>query len=196
MSAYNDLSTTGPLFEMQAAIEARLQLAFPLNRFQHEILPAAVTPAMWSELARRTPMITLGFLGMKADAASGRQFKARAEWRVVPVIRNPAGARARLLGDRNGPGQLGISQVAVAALHGMTIPNVGIVEVTDVANLWAEGYADEHAALSGITLSVLCGVAPALATTDPDFLRLGVTWAFDPGTADAASSSIKTREGT
>lgn len=189
MNPYADLTAAGPLFQMQQAIAARLQLAFPPPRFHHDILPAAPTPSMWSDLARRTPLIALGFVGVRpALPNEARGFQARAEWRVVPVIRNAAGARARLLGDLQGPGQLGLLQVAIAALHGMTIDGVGAVEVTDAANLYAEGYADEAAALSGVTLGVTFALATAGGPDAPRLLRLVTGWTF--GAATAAESNI------
>jgi len=188
VNPYAELTADGPLFLAQSAIAARLQLAFPAPRFNHEILPAAVTPAMWSELARRTPMIALGFVGIRPSAQSGRQMHGRADWRVVPVIRNAAGPRARLLGDRQGPGQLGVMQVAIAALQGMSIPGVGTAEVGDATNLYADGYADEHAALSGISVSVPFSLHVA-ASLD-DLLTVGVTWAFG-AEGTAASSTIQ-----
>jgi hypothetical protein len=188
------LTEDGPLFAVHAAIAARLAQAFPPGRFHHEILPAAVTPSMWADLARRTPLIALGFVGLRPERG-GRHFEARAEWRVVPVLRNPAGARPRLLGDRQGPGQFGLLQVAIAALHGLQIPGWGTAEITEATNLYAEGYADEHAALSGITVSVRITLVPAPAAGALDeFLRQSVRWAFDPDRPDAATDTLNLRE--
>lgn len=195
VSAYADLTSSGPLFAMHEAIAARLRLAFPPARFNHEILPAALTPPMWSDLTRRTPMVALGFVGIRLIEPNGsRLFRARAEWRVVPVIRNPAGPRARLLGDSQGPGQLGLIQVAIAALHGLAVPDVGDINVTDAGNLYAEGYADEAAALTGVTISGVFNLLPGDGSDIADFLRHAADWAFEADGAAVAGQTINLRE--
>lgn len=172
-----DLMAAGPLFAMQQGLQARLRAFFPASHFDFGIVPARLTPAGWVRLVRRTPWLGLGWRGIQPDPASGRMFKGKGEWTVFAVVKNEHSPLARLVGDSRGPGQLGVVQVAMLALHGFEIRDVGHVEVQGVANLQAEAWTDEASEIAGINISVNF----ALSQTPPDeFLRLGVEWAFDP----------------
>lgn len=172
------LSTDGRLPAMADALAARLKGIFPTSHFAHQIVPAGMTPKVWSDLTARTPFIGLGWRGVEPDPNSGRLFRGRAEWTVFAVVRNPSSPRARLLGDATAPGTIGMAQVAAAWLHGWHVPDCGPIEVQGIAALSADGWKDEAAEVTALNIRVpftLVGLEQL-----EDFLRLGVTWEFDP----------------
>lgn len=204
MSVFSDLTAAGPLFLMQAALAARLQAAFPPREFQHDVVPARLTQAGWARLLQRTPFVGLSWTGMKPGTASGRHLDAAANWTVFLASKNSAGPKLGLLGDRMGPGQLGLAQVAAFALQGYTIPGAGTVRVDDVANLYADSWGEEAGTLTGINISIgfklqqLGGEAPAPGvshdTSIDDYLRHAATWRFDGASTDAAADTINLRD--
>lgn len=190
MNVTDDMLAAGPLLGAQAALAARLRAYFPTPRFVHAALPPRLTKANWSDLLRRTPFVGLGWEALRPDVASGRILAARAQFLVVLVVRNLASHEARLMGDRVAPGLLGMVQVAAAALHGWTILGtpgraepVGDVRVEGVANLHADDWSDEAAAMAGLSISV--GVNMATPDRLDELLRLGALWQIDDA-ADGA----------
>lgn len=59
----------GTLATIGRALQARLQLVFPLTLFQHSFVPAKVTAKEWMKLTTRTPFIGLGGDERRAHAA-------------------------------------------------------------------------------------------------------------------------------
>lgn len=195
VNIYASLVAAGPLHAMHAALTARLKLAFPTTHFGHHTLPARITLPVWQKITRRTPAICLGWNGFDRGKDAGRVLRANAKWSVLGATRNEAGVEPRLLGDALGAGQIGVAQVAAAALHGMAIRDVGTVAVTGATNLVIEGLLDEHAALTGIDITVNFDLRPAPATGDIDeFLTGAADWRLAPLDTAAASDVIPLRE--
>ncbi|WP_439596461.1 hypothetical protein [Falsiroseomonas sp.] len=194
MNLYQSLTQAGPLFAMFAGIEARLQAAFPPREFEHAVMPPRLSPSAWAKLVRRMPFVGLGFVGATPSAASGRRFDAGADWTLVMVNQNSRGHRERLLGDSLGIAQLGMAQVAAAALHGLTIPAVGTVSVTSLGNLWVEGWEAEGANVTGLNLRCGFSLVPAGDGTLDDFLRHAADWRIAEGEATQQSDLITVRD--
>lgn len=181
-------ASAGPIHAAVAGIEARLKAAFPVVRFQHELLPAPMTRVLMAELAsRRTPFVGLAFLGLKPVPPLARLYSAKLNFGIYLVVQNPK-SRERMLGDRQGPGLAQMVHAAVCTLHGFTIAGerdagVGSIEVGDVDNTDGSEWAKENTACAALTLNV-----PATFTTsDPDILQtIAATWTFD-GPVDVAS---------
>lgn len=186
---------TGPLPQLTRAIHARLELAFPSDRFIHGYLPANATPQLFAELVRRIPFVGLSWGGFTPDEEAGRRLKGVASWTVALIDEHPT-VEGRLFGDAQGPGQLSMLTVGAMALHGHTLfapPPVGSAttlgaalgsaSVTAAPNLYAEGWTRINAAISGLTVTVGCELVPAVDLDD--FLRLGAAWRF-AGDADVA----------
>lgn len=185
-----DLTTEGPLLLAHQQIQARLKTFFPEAKFAHGAVPANLSPRGWDALTRRTPFVGLGWRGFRPDAQNGRLLKASAQWTVFLVVRNLGSPAARLAGDSLGPGLLGMTQVAALCLHGFTILGpepartaVGTIEVNEVANLQADHWQDEAAAIAGLNVSL--GFVLADPAELDEFLRLGAAWNFDGDAADA-----------
>lgn len=197
MNPYGDLTAAGPLFALHAAIAGRLRLAFPVREFTHATMSARMTPAGWAELLRRTPFVGLGWVGIRPSAANGKRFHASAQWTVALVNRNAAGPELRLLGDRHGPGQLGMIQVACMALQGLTIEDVGTVQVGEIGNILAEQWPDETGAVTAMALS--CDFAiDALGTMTAgvdEYLRHVADWRLEPGDVPGPIDTIALRDG-
>lgn len=195
MADLHPLLDAGPLLSARLALRQRLELVFPPSHFVHEDIPARVTPAAWKKLLRRTPFVGMAWTGAKIAKDSGRVFLGGSQWTVFLATRNEHAPAARIGGAPSAPGLLGMVQVGVMALHGLTIVDVGTTEVSDVANLTLDDKDDEAAAVAGISLTApyngSSGIDPGQLD---DFLRLGVTWNFDPAvTPDPATDLYPVR---
>lgn len=187
------LATTGPLHLAEAALMARLAEAFPPAQFALGHVPARLTQQGWSRLLRRTPFIGLGWRGVTLDPQAGRLPRGEMQWSVFLAARHEASPAARLVGSPQGPGLFGLTQVAVARLHGLVIPDVGSVSVTGIDNATIDGWDDEGVAIAALSLGI--GFAlddPAGLAALDEFLRAGATWEFTAG-VDAASDLINVR---
>ena len=186
-----DLITSGPMITALTALEERLKVFFPPSHFGFGHVPSQLTPQLWARLVQRTPWIGIGWSGVQADAASGRLFKGKDQLTVFCVTKNERGPRARLLGDGQGPGILGMTQVAMLALHGFEIRDVGHVEVTGATVMQVEGWKDEAAEVVGIACTVNFALSDLRALED--FLRLGVQWEFTPPLTDGPADENQVR---
>lgn len=173
------LTSGGPLFDLYAAIDARLRAAFPPAKFTHGTIPAKLTAAAWQRLTQRTPFVGLGWTGIRPDRREGRLFEGVAEWSVF-LVADGATPRALLTGDALGPGILGMTQVACAALQGLTVPTAGTVGIEQAAHLYGEEWAQDNRALVALTIGAPVGLLtdPSQAAALADFDRFGITWAF------------------
>ncbi len=180
------LATGGPLFAIAAAMRARLEAVFPPTRFQHGWLPIAPTREEWKRLVQRTPYVGLTWTGAPTAPNSGRLPRLRSTWRVL-VVNSHSDVAGRFLGDRFGPGQFGLVQVAAAALHGWTVagddvPGAGTAEVSDIANLSTDGWADAAEAIAGLTVGIDFTLVDAHAL--PDLTTLAASWQIDQAESD------------
>lgn len=171
------LIDNGPLIAGYAALWARLDTFFPASHFARADVPARVTPQGWKRLLRRTPFVGLSWLGIAPEAGNTRVFRGKSQWSVFLAARNEHAPDVRATGAATGPGLFGMVQVAAFALAGLTVPDVGSVSVTEVANLTADNWDDEAAAVAGLRLDLPLGLS---AEVLDEFLRFGATWSFDP----------------
>jgi hypothetical protein len=189
INSASQLATRGPLFAATQAIQARLAMAFPPDRFQHGMLPAVPTRDIWLKLVRRTPYVGLTWLAAPLDAASGRAPQMKSTWRVL-LVNSHTDVEARFFGDRIAPGQFGLVQVAIAALHGFTAPatdavaDIGTLAVTDVQALSAD-WSDAAEAIAGLTVESSFHLTDSAAGLD-ELLRLRGNWQFQGATDLAA----------
>lgn len=188
LSPDSPAASAGPIHAATAGIEARLQAAFPTNRFQHELLPAPLTPKLMNDLAsRRTPFVGLAFLGFKPAPATSRLMSVKLRYGVYLVASHPQ-SRGRLLGDRQGPGLAQMIHAAVCTLHGHTVAGagqeaVGSIDVGDVDNTDGSEWAKDTTACAALTLEL----SASFTTSAPDILQsVAATWTFD-GPVDVAS---------
>lgn len=186
-----------PLALAHEAIWGRLEDFFPASHFARADVPARITPQGWKRLVRRTPFVGLSWRGIAPDAANTRLFKGRSQWSVFLAARNEHAPETRATGGATGPGLLAMAHVAVFCLGGFTIPDVGSITITEVANLSADGWDDEAAAVAGVSFDLPLGIGAGLtAEAIDEFLRFGATWSFDPmppGSPPAADDEYHVR---
>ena len=171
--------TPGPLNAIGRAIEARLATVFPATRFHYDVMPPRITQAAWKTLVRRTPFVSLGWRGVQAAPEAARLFKGVSQWSVFLVARNQGSISGRYFGDAQGYGLLTMAQVAIAALHGWTLPGFGSCLVTDVSNAAVEGWEDEAAlAVVDLAIGTTIGIADVLGPPEElgEFLELQNVW--------------------
>jgi hypothetical protein len=177
----------GPLHTTAGFLTARLAAIFPPAKFQHELLPAPLTPAMLGKLAsHRAPFVGLSWLGVEAKPSS-RQLRADITWGLYLLTRNPK-HRARLLGDSLAPGLAQMVHAAIIGLHGWTVggerhSGAGTLEVRQGESTGGLEWQDADAACAALTLRT-----EALFTADAqdDLQRIAAAWTFD-GPTDAAA---------
>ena len=190
--ALNTLASVNPITLQAAALEARLGVLFPASKFDFAYLPASLTVKAWTQALRRFPAVALQFAGLAVDAASGRLATITATWQVYLLTTNASGPKARLLGDALGPGLAGMMALAVAALHGLQVPDAGAATIGGVNTLGAE-WLDEAVAAAGVTLNFgPFQIVDADAIGDlAEFLTHGPVWGFpdlDPALSPAPFS--------
>lgn len=170
----------GTLAVIGRALEARLQAAFPLSLFQHSFVPAKLDQKEWGKLTERTPSVALGWNDADNSKNAGRLFAGESTWSVFLVTKNNNSISARYFGDTQGqqwaPGLFAMAQVAIAVLHGLTIPSVGSVTVKRASNAYAEGWND-NMAMCVIDLAVDTTIALVDAVSAPGDLGLFETLA-------------------
>ena len=180
----------GPLALIARALQARLQLVFPATRFQHDIVPAKITPEIWKQLLRRTPFIGLGWNAV-SNQLDGRLFEGLSSWSVFLVIKNPASVPARYFGDTQGAGLFLLTQAAIGVLNGYTIEGFGSVRVRQAGNVYAESWDDDAAAVI-VDLDVTTTLAlPELVSAPGDlneFSAMMAEWNF--GGADVLTEQL------
>jgi hypothetical protein len=119
----------GPITIISRAIEARLRQVMPPNKFTYQWLPAKMDKTVWDLLIRRTPSVSLEYLGFER-AENASTLMGTALWNVWLAVKNIRSAEAGLFGDDLTPqGALIVHQVAMVALHGMVVPGAGTVVV-------------------------------------------------------------------
>lgn len=177
------------------AIAERLRIVFPPQRFEHAVMPSRVDASTWGKLLRRTPFIGLGWADLDPVRGAGRLFHGTSAWTVYLVVKNPAGARERYWGDRQGPGLFVMVRAAVGILHGHTIEGVGTIQVIKSGNAFAEGWNDESYAMAAVDCAVgtTLPLAEQIKGVEEDALaRLGISWTFEGGTASPELSDVMT----
>jgi hypothetical protein len=187
-----DLLTDGPLHGAFAGLEARLRSFFPASHFGFGVVSGQLTPDGWRRLVQRTPWVGIGFRGVQPDPNSARAFKGKALFTVFVCVKNERSPAARLSGDAQGPGVLGMVQVATLALQGHELRDIGHIEVTNSQVLQVDGWRDEAAELVGIEVTVNFALTDFRA--QEDFLRLGVQWDFEPPLTEGPADTISPRD--
>ena len=180
-----DPITPGPLQAAADAISDRLRLVFPPAKFSYEMMPAKITAKTWNALTRRTPFVGLGWNTADGDKDASRIFRGETAWTVFLVAKNIAGTKLAYFGDRQGPGLFTMVEAATAVLHGWTAPGIGTAFVSRSANLFAEGWDTDDAAMAAVdfTMTAAWPAASVLAEAGGDPLQtLGIAWDFN-GTA-------------
>jgi hypothetical protein len=172
------------LHQVEDAITARLRLAFPEAKFAIMSLPSNPSKRDFEKLFERTPVLAICWTGVKTrPSTNARSLEAVSTWTVMAVVKNTAGAHARLRGDKIGPGIYGVTSVAASLLHGWTLTGHGSGSVTGISPMAISEWAPEGITPAGIDFEMPISVAaPYEADDTAAFLRLQSTWTFEPAT--------------
>ena len=170
----------GPLFDADAALADRLKLVFPVTQFQHDVMPGKLDRAAWEKLALRAPFIGRVWTGWPNGRPGTRIFSGRATWQVYLIAGNPR-SEPLFRGDTFGIGLFAMAQVALAAVNGWTVTNLGTWEAGGAQNSVTEEWqaADKGLVVLDASIGLELVDGAAFAQLD-EFLRLGVTWSAPP----------------
>jgi len=173
------LGAGGPLIGAYHALNGRLKAIFGGTAFDEPaFVSARMTTGEWEDLLRRTPLVALGWGGVRPKENTGKSFQGSGDWTVFVAVKNSGGPAPGHVGDAGGHGVFHMVQAAIAGLHGMVVRDIGTVMVKGASNLVIEGLTAEHVVIVGIDLDVACNVPPVL---DRDlFLTVQSSWKF-PG---------------
>ncbi len=163
-------------------IEQRIRIAFPEGKFDYDIVPANLTPEVWTRLTRTPPFVGMGWSKVEPLPMATRQFEGDVHFELILVDKNDRTARDQMLGDVFSPGVFAMLDAAVANLHGITFASGGTCLLQDVENVSSEGLKDNFAMLA---LRFRCPVTfPSVAANGVAVGSWQSAWILGPDTAD------------
>ena len=166
----------GPLAEIHAAISARLLAAFPEATFGHKTFPAHLTPDAWGRVTERPPVVGLGLEMLVPNAGNSRVWRGVAQWQLLLVVKNSS-SKLQMTGDAQRVGIFAMLSVAIAALQGLAIRDIGTVQVASGGPVYADSWANDQLSVAGLKLTVpFTMVDGSYLMTFDELLRVGVTW--------------------
>ncbi len=155
------LADAGPVQLMTAALQARLQWAFPPTYFDFAFMPFKADRRWFERCFRRCAGVALSWRGCEPTKSDAVPFTAHARFTVVLFAKNAGGVQQRYVGDGLGVGLFSMTRIATLALQGWTMPTAangwepqGAVIVDQVGNLYDEQWGDENTAIAGLDLSI------------------------------------------
>lgn len=181
--------TVNPITAIDEAVEARLRTAFLANRWSFQRVPDPMTLDEFKRLMRATPWLGLGWTDLAASP-QGRQVQGQLSFSLTICVKN-VGHEARFHGDRQGPGLYVATMVAAALLHGMTIRDVGTIQVTRAASAFAEGFGDASIAIARLTFQVTTSLGDFLGAVAqlPELKELISGWDLAASSGDQAEDA-------
>ncbi|NKC04286.1 hypothetical protein [Brucella haematophila] len=188
--------TKAPIRVMEAAILARLRLAFPEKKFQIARVPAVLTVKEFERIVRLKPFIGLAWMGLQPDRDHGRLLSGVANWRLVLVVKASSNLDARFKGDKFDIGLDAMIDVSSVLLSGCTLPDIGTCTVTRAEAIYADGWADDATVLAQVDFDVRF-TSPLSAfqiKTLDDLKSLGITWITNGEEEPVISDTINTEE--
>lgn len=190
-----DLSAA-PINAMEAAITARLRLAFPPKLFKIERVPAVLTINEFESSVVLAPFIGLAWMGLQPDRDNGRQFQGVANWRLVLIVKAKRDLVTRFKGDRFDIGLDAMIDVATVLLSGCSFDEIGTSTVTRAEAIYADGWGDKATVLAQVDFDVrFVSPLPAFKIKDADDLKsMGITWITNGDEEPAISQTITPEE--
>jgi hypothetical protein len=191
MAAETIFIRPGPLAAIAAGLRGRLELVFPLTRFDHQWMPPKMSKAAWDTMTRRPPFIGLGF-DRFYRVQTQNDLAVISEWTLCVVVKNERGLKWLMVGDEGGPGFFSLIEVAASVLHGFTIPDIGSVQVVSADHTKIEGDEDQTLTMGVIALTVgadlrLKNVLGGEVVKPSDLTTQTIEWTF--GDADTVSQT-------
>lgn len=168
--------------DIHLALEPLLRPYFARDRWQIDTVPMPLSLGEFTRLMRMTAWIGVGWEQFRPAPGGGRQLLGNHDLTLTMCVKNNAGIGPRLLGDRLGPGLYPSLVTAAVALHGRTVEDVGTLQVTSVAQSYADGYGDLTAAIGVVKLTCNTKLSPPFDTAAdaPDFARLVSAFELQP----------------
>lgn len=167
------MSAIDPISALHDAVTAALRPFFPARVWQIEPVPAPLTINEFKALTGRTPWIGVSWVEFGVQAGSTRALNGDQRLRLTVCVKNP-GRAARFVGDGRGPGLYPALATVASVLHGVLIEDIGSLLVTRVAQVFADGYADDTIAIGCVDIA--CNTAfgdwRGDAASAPAFARL------------------------
>lgn len=161
------------------ALKERVGLFFSPQKFVIELMPAAITKAVWMKMAQRTPFIGIAFRDVAVPDNAGVNPVVEQHWQVHLVVQAPT-AEQRLLGDAHSPGLVNMLAVAMLGLHAWAIEDVGTVSCGTGTSLGGDFLSDTHGVI-GLPLTIPTALVPDEAVEQLATLEaLDITWNFAP----------------
>ena len=172
----------GALACIGRALRQRLEVAFTPNKFTHQWMPSRIDRDVWQKLARKTPMVAIGFNRI-TRVQTISQLNAMSEWTIYLATMNETSPEAVLFGDKFAPGQLALAEVAASILHGWTVLGLGSIQVTEGSNAFIEDYKADGLAITAIDIGVpvdlsLSKVLTGDAVAAGQIAASTIQWAF------------------
>lgn len=172
-----DPAVDGVIAVAARALEERLRRFFPAEKFVIELMPAAITEAVWMQLSQRSPFVGVAFQDLVVSESAGVNPAVTMRFQVHLVV-TATTAKQRLLGDKMGPGIVNMLAVAVLGLHAWAIPDVGTVFCGTSQTLTGKFLRNDQAVI-GIPVHVSTTLVPdeAVAALD-DLADIDMVWTF------------------
>ncbi|MFQ0815780.1 hypothetical protein AVM02_07660 [Brucella anthropi] len=188
--------TKAPIRVMEAAIIARLRLAFPEKKFQIGRVPAVLTVKEFERILRLKPFIGLAWMGLQPDRDNGRLLSGAANWRLVLVVKASNSLDARFKGDKFDIGLDAMIDVSSVLLSGCTLPEIGTSTVTRAEAVYADGWADDATVLAQVDFDVrFTSPLSAFQIKSADDLKsLGITWITNDAEEPVITETINPEE--
>ncbi|MFT8644533.1 hypothetical protein [Gluconacetobacter sp.] len=177
----DQLLAGGPIGAAFDAIQLRLQSVFAPSVYSHVEIPPRAGRQIWDKLTRTMPMVGLGWLSWTAARNTGAEFRGDLVFPLYLLTRQST-VRGMYAGDTVLPGVWGMSALAIAALHGWTLPgDIGTARVRNASVVAEAEWVPEGTAFVALDVTVE-GVGfddPTLIAELADFLRLSETFTVD-----------------
>lgn len=166
-----------PIATVLDALKARLEEAFPANRWHYSEQNEAMSQDEFGQLIQRLPHIGLAWASWRSDNKGNNRLQGPLGFKVWIVVKNPDLTR-RLRGDPHGPGLYPSAVRAAQLLQGLRIDGLGPVSLTSVAPAYAQGFSIAHLAVVAIEGTVNVHLGDVMGAVDalPDFTGLSVDW--------------------
>lgn len=177
----DQLLAGGPVGAVFDAIQLRLQSVFSPTVYSHVEIPSRAGRQTWANLTKTMPLIGLGWLSWTAARNAGAEFRGNLVFPLYLLTRQST-VRAMYFGDGKVPGICGMSALAIAALHGWTLPgNIGTATVRNATVVAEAEWVPEGTAFVALDVTVEnVGFDDQTLTAElADFLRLSETFTVD-----------------
>lgn len=171
------MSQLDPISAMIDATRSVLEEHLEPRRWHYTEQSDTMSERQFRELINRCPHVAIAWAGWPPETRTGKRYAGRLALRIWIVVKHTH-LNGRFRGDVAGPGLYPAMAMAIAALHGHTLEDIGALSVTSAAPAFAQGFLDNDLAVGLIELSApvhMPDVLDAVAGLPP-FAGLDVDW--------------------